>query len=237
VIVYFVTRAAEADGPIKIGVTYRLEKRIAEIARAEQADISLLASIPGGYPEEAAFHGAFRDSYIGREWFDRSAYLLEIIDQINGGQFDFATLPKQHLYKVPFRKPVDKSHLTPEFRYRQSVVTRIRQRGIAWSGPLDGIRANADPMIFFALKDEIEDYLEKAPRSGSCTLTIDTESEPGAYARLLSSPSYVRVAPDAWANVISADRPPAGGNGPGLSFAGGRANGLAPFHGSLLPHA
>lgn len=68
------------------------------------------------------------------------------------------------------------------------------------------------------------------------TLTIDTESEPGSYASLLASPSYVRVGPDAWTNMVSAP-PPAGGNVPGLSFAGGRANGPAPFHGSLLPHA
>lgn len=66
-IVYFIQ--AGKDGPIKIGTTTNLSKRVRAIAQGGPDVITVLASIPGGRSLEARLHRALHESRRRLEWF------------------------------------------------------------------------------------------------------------------------------------------------------------------------
>lgn len=93
--VYFM-RAGE-DGPIKIGMTSKLEKRLAEMQTGNHLELNYIACIPCDNRKEAHklesdFHRFFRRQSIRGEWFSGDIDFnkiknfhrkdLEVIEQI-----------------------------------------------------------------------------------------------------------------------------------------------------------
>jgi hypothetical protein len=66
-------------GPIKIGFTGNLDGRRAQLESLYQRPLALLATKPGGRPEEAAIHARFAHLRIGKEQFRPAPELLAFI--------------------------------------------------------------------------------------------------------------------------------------------------------------
>jgi hypothetical protein len=75
--VYFVQRVS--GGPIKIGFSEVLDKRLRAIERQIEEPIRVLGTIPGSYADEARLHRHFKAQALGGEWFDSSEALHEVI--------------------------------------------------------------------------------------------------------------------------------------------------------------
>jgi len=75
--VYFVQ--AGAGGPIKIGWTQDIDRRIAELQTANAHKLSLLGMIPGTMEREAALHAQFDHLRLEAEWFQNSPEIFDFI--------------------------------------------------------------------------------------------------------------------------------------------------------------
>lgn len=75
--IYFV-RAAEG-GPIKIGITDDLGRRMAHLRCGRSEDLIVLATMPGGRAEERKLHRRFASSRRRGEWFDPTPDLLALV--------------------------------------------------------------------------------------------------------------------------------------------------------------
>lgn len=69
-VVYFVQSGD--DGPIKIGWTQDIERRIAELQTANAHPLQLLGEVPGTLRDEAAMHARFGHLRMEAEWFRNS---------------------------------------------------------------------------------------------------------------------------------------------------------------------
>jgi len=69
-VVYFVQSGD--DGPIKIGWTQDVERRIAELQTANAHPLRLLGEVPGRMRDEAAMHARFSHLRMEAEWFRNS---------------------------------------------------------------------------------------------------------------------------------------------------------------------
>jgi hypothetical protein len=81
-VVYFVQQVTPgADGPIKIGVTGQLQKRMRALRTGVPHDLRLLATMPGDDTAEHGLHQRFADDRISprAEWFRPSPTLLAFI--------------------------------------------------------------------------------------------------------------------------------------------------------------
>jgi hypothetical protein len=76
-IVYFVQRE---EGPIKIGFTSDIVRRLAELRKDAGSAVALLACFPGGKPDELRMHERFAPWAIGEEWYARCDELIAFID-------------------------------------------------------------------------------------------------------------------------------------------------------------
>lgn len=90
---YFAARA-DGTGPIKIGRTGNLNFRRQALTLDAGAKVEMLVALPGLAHLERHFHTLFVADHVGHEWFDRSAALLDTIDQLQAGVFDMGTLPE-----------------------------------------------------------------------------------------------------------------------------------------------
>lgn len=90
--VYFLRPVGQA-GPIKIGFTSDVKKRLSDYARWSPQPLEVAAAIPGDQRLERRFHTAFADQRLHHEWFDASDDLASAIEQISRGAFDVAALP------------------------------------------------------------------------------------------------------------------------------------------------
>nr|WP_276046570.1 MULTISPECIES: GIY-YIG nuclease family protein [unclassified Sphingomonas] len=70
------------DGPVKIGTTYDLPRRLRHIQAACPYEVALLADFPGSYGLEAELHEGFRQHRLKGEWFTRAPEILEKIEQL-----------------------------------------------------------------------------------------------------------------------------------------------------------
>lgn len=69
-VVYFVQSGD--DGPIKIGWTQDVERRIAELQTANAHKLKLLGTVAGTMEKEAAMHARFQHLRMEAEWFRNS---------------------------------------------------------------------------------------------------------------------------------------------------------------------
>lgn len=71
------------SGPIKIGFTLDLARRLRQVQAHCPGRVAVLASIPGGRAEEAAYHLQFSKWRLHGEWFDRSRPIMSEIARLN----------------------------------------------------------------------------------------------------------------------------------------------------------
>lgn len=76
--VYFIQ--GESGGPIKIGITTDLAKRLKAIPYHEP--LRVLAILPGGHVQESELHQRFADLRLSGEWFRPERSLLDFIVSI-----------------------------------------------------------------------------------------------------------------------------------------------------------
>lgn len=119
--VYFI-KPVGMDGPIKIGCSEQVEKRLSHLTR-KRRPLEIAATIPGDYFVERQFHTLFREDHIGKEWFFWTAEMGEVIAAINAGTFDLTSLPAE-----PVRLPRKLIEYTPERRARMSAAATNMHR-------------------------------------------------------------------------------------------------------------
>ena len=78
--VYF---AAAPEGPIKIGMTCDVKRRLRELRTKTKLDLAILATIDGGSPREGLYHSRFLAHHIEGEWFERHPDILAEINRLN----------------------------------------------------------------------------------------------------------------------------------------------------------
>lgn len=79
-VVYVVQRD---DGLIKIGTTVQYRTRMGAL-RSAYGELTVLAVMPGGYPEEAQLHRTFAAHLAeGREWFHPAPVLLDWVASLD----------------------------------------------------------------------------------------------------------------------------------------------------------
>lgn len=71
--IYFLE--AEGFDLIKVGCTRYVRMRIQTLQCWSPAKLSLLAHVPGGFPDEKKIHYLLRDHRAQGEWFRRNPYL------------------------------------------------------------------------------------------------------------------------------------------------------------------
>jgi hypothetical protein len=79
-VIYFIQ--AGEDGPIKIGLTNDLHKRMGALRTGCPFKLRLLATTPGGLLKERALQRTFADDRTHGEWFNPSSALLALIAEI-----------------------------------------------------------------------------------------------------------------------------------------------------------
>lgn len=70
-------------GPIKIGMAIDPKKRIKELQTSHPAKLEILATCPGGQPQEAAYHQQFAAHRLNGEWFERHPDILAEIERLS----------------------------------------------------------------------------------------------------------------------------------------------------------
>lgn len=98
--VYFV-RQRGGVGPIKIGCTNHVQRRLRDMQPGSPVDLELLASLLAPAFTEWRFHAKFVKDHIRHEWFAPSATLLADIAAINAGEFSIDDLPPALRLKSP----------------------------------------------------------------------------------------------------------------------------------------
>jgi hypothetical protein len=76
-VVYFVQ--AESGGPIKVGTTDRMRKRLTVLQSSCPVRLRVLATMPGGRDEEIALHIRFDRQRLHGEWFEPHDDLIGFI--------------------------------------------------------------------------------------------------------------------------------------------------------------
>lgn len=151
-------------GPVKIGCSAAPDRRRYTLETWSPFALEIVATIDGDAKLERRFHCKFADSWERREWFTWTPALQAAIDAINAGTFDVATLPEPRRIDRT-RATRDVSYITPAFRYRSSVWSRLR----AVAEHPHGYRALKDIFgtcpwrtpaeVFLANKDKIESVI------------------------------------------------------------------------------
>lgn len=75
--VYFVVRGF--DGPIKIGWSQDVERRVSELQTANAEPLRLIGKIPGRMIDESRMHGQFAHLRMEAEWFQNSPEIHEFL--------------------------------------------------------------------------------------------------------------------------------------------------------------
>lgn len=84
--VYFVQQGE--GGPVKIGVTDNVVRRVKELEGLRGARLTLLAAMPGTMELEQAIHQAFAPYRIEGEWFQPVADVMVMAMLAAGGMYD-----------------------------------------------------------------------------------------------------------------------------------------------------
>jgi len=79
-------------GPIKIGITYSIEKRLNELQVGSPWPLRLLGAVRGSRDNERYLHEKFSHMRMEREWFQASDELLEEIAVILAPNFSWPVI-------------------------------------------------------------------------------------------------------------------------------------------------
>lgn len=90
--VYFVQM--ERIGPIKIGYTTNITKRLCSLQTASPYKLNILCLFPANEEIETELHSCFRDVQLEGEWFLPHPFLLKEIDNL-------LMLNKRHGFEKP----------------------------------------------------------------------------------------------------------------------------------------
>ena len=74
----YVIQAGGEDGPVKIGLTYDPEKRLAELQTGNPEILTLLRVLEGDAAREAEIHSMFSHLKIRGEWFHFAPRMLTL---------------------------------------------------------------------------------------------------------------------------------------------------------------
>lgn len=115
-IVYFI---GGADGPIKIGRTTSISRRIHLLQTGHPNPLGVLAALKGGAAEESVYHARFDQHRLHGEWFERTPEILAEIERI-GCPLHFAvhSRPGQPRKAEPAR--------STSVRLRASTIIRMK---------------------------------------------------------------------------------------------------------------
>jgi hypothetical protein len=91
--IYFV-RPIGAYGPVKIGIANDVQQRLNILTAQSPLLLEIAAAMEGGKEIECRLHERFISQQSHYEWFHWSPDLQEVIDAINDGSFDAASLPE-----------------------------------------------------------------------------------------------------------------------------------------------
>lgn len=79
--VYFITEKGRTDGPVKIGVTADLTKRLNGLQTGHHRELQVIATLEGGRETEAYLHEMLARWRIRGEWYSRTAEVEEAIER------------------------------------------------------------------------------------------------------------------------------------------------------------
>ncbi|MBZ9894213.1 GIY-YIG nuclease family protein [Mesorhizobium sp. BR1-1-6] len=82
--VYFIKPVGMA-GPVKIGCTIDVNKRLSEMQKSSPLPLELAAFVPGGLGLERKLHAYFQRQHSHGEWFHWSFELTALIQKIRDG--------------------------------------------------------------------------------------------------------------------------------------------------------
>jgi hypothetical protein len=75
--IYFIQQGK--DGPVKIGISWEIKKRLRDISVSSPFNPVVLALIPGNREKEKQLHRKFKKEHLRGEWFKASDRLMEFI--------------------------------------------------------------------------------------------------------------------------------------------------------------
>jgi hypothetical protein len=84
--VYFIE--AQGTDLVKIGIAAKPSERLRELQTASPHRLAILATLPGGKPQESLLHRQFAAQRAAGEWFHRSPELDALIARAQAGDFD-----------------------------------------------------------------------------------------------------------------------------------------------------
>lgn len=87
----YIVRAA--NGPVKVGVTCNVERRLRHIRNASPVDIALVCTFPGDRIIERRIHAFLLASHLRCEWFEPTREVEAFIASAVDGTVDVAGLP------------------------------------------------------------------------------------------------------------------------------------------------
>lgn len=117
--VYFVKPVGLA-GPIKIGCTTMLDKRLVMLGAWVPFPLEVLATVPGSFKLENNIQDCFTHAHIRGEWFNPVPELVEAIRKIASG------MPVEQAIDLSKRQPGRKRRTWgPEHTRRRSVRSRV----------------------------------------------------------------------------------------------------------------
>ncbi|MBZ9922214.1 GIY-YIG nuclease family protein [Mesorhizobium sp. BR1-1-7] len=82
--VYFI-KPVGMDGPVKIGCTIDVQKRLRELEKSSPMQLEVAAFVRGGLGLERKLHAYFQASHSHGEWFHRSIALAHLIEKLRNG--------------------------------------------------------------------------------------------------------------------------------------------------------
>lgn len=97
-IVEYAYFAQAKDGdPIKIGKSQDPRVRMFDLRRNGELIERLICTVKGSNFDrlEYRFHAYFEPYHMGNEWFHPVPQILDVVDEINSGTFDFGRLPER----------------------------------------------------------------------------------------------------------------------------------------------
>ncbi len=80
----YLIQAGGRGGPVKIGYSANVSRRIRELQTANAAPLKLLAVLPGTFADEHAFHARFARYRAQAEWFSPAPEVLEAFGVSSG---------------------------------------------------------------------------------------------------------------------------------------------------------
>lgn len=90
---YFI---ASESGPIKIGISVNVEKRLKQLQTSHPYPLKVLAVVKAAGMQEFAYHERFAAHRLHGEWFARHPDILAEINRLNGPETALARCPALH---------------------------------------------------------------------------------------------------------------------------------------------